>query len=132
VYGVRAVQALRGLSISMVLVLSECFHPSGNSSCSSSLPTGIRMQACAGGGGGVRVCVWGGAGQSRAVCLFRGGGVCFPAVAYRGAPLLMPNALFLFLSSHMVCHGVHMGHGVGHAGAGGGRGRQGAVRAISN
>ena len=26
----------------MVLVLSECFHPSGNSSCSSSLPTGLR------------------------------------------------------------------------------------------
>ena len=42
------VQGLRGLRISMVLVLSECFHPSGNSSCSSSLPTGLRMQACAG------------------------------------------------------------------------------------
>ena len=36
------VQGLRGLRISMVLVLSECFHPSGNSSCSSSLPTGLR------------------------------------------------------------------------------------------
>ena len=42
------VQGLRGLRISMVLVLSECFHPSGNSSCSSSLPTGLRMQACEG------------------------------------------------------------------------------------
>jgi len=39
-------EGLRELRISMVLVLSECFHPSGNSSCSSSMPTGPRMEAC--------------------------------------------------------------------------------------